>query len=459
MDPVFKTFKTLNGYYVFDRSRNAILKISEQEFELLNQNDRELIAQIQKKGYLNENRIKEIKHLNNDDLEFYLNNNMEKLIIQLTQNCNLKCSYCPYNGTYENRSYSNKKINLETIKKSIDYFLAHSQSTKQIAVAFYGGEPLLEMDLLKSAVEYIRQVSAGRDVYLTLTTNGTLLNDDNIEYFQQNEIYISVSLDGSKEFHDANRVFHNGKGSFDVIMEKLFHIKQKYPVFFSQLSINSVINTNNNLSCSIEFFNAEEVLDQVTLQMNKVSELNALNEVDYNEEFKMIDDYEVYKSFLNMLGSISDHHVSRLYQLHKGSVNIVYKTLRPFEIKGKELHVSGQCMPGVSRLMVDVEGNFYPCERVSEKSKIMNIGNVEQGIDVEKSRYLLNIGKLTEQDCINCFATNMCKMCIAWVDGDIELSVQKKRKHCDKVKKEIIKEIRLITILKELGYNFEGAQY
>lgn len=459
MNPIFKTFTTLKGYYVFDRGRNTILSISKQEYELLNQRDENTIRHFREHGFLEDHQIQSVKHPNSDQLEYYLANHLEKITIQLTQNCNLRCAYCPYTGGYENRSYSDKTISFETIKKGIDYLLSHSQYTEQVTVGFYGGEPLLEMDLLKKSVAYTKSVSAGRKIYFTLTTNGTLLRDENVEYFIENDIHVIISIDGAKEFHNANRVFENGTGSFDIIMKNLSRIKQKYPEFFSLLTVNSVISTNNDLACSNEFFNAEDVLEQISVDMNTVSEFNAKNAVEYDEKFKVVNDFEICKAYLNMLGKLSDRAVSKLYQMQSGKVNITYKTLRPFRLEGKEMHPGGQCIPGVSRLLMDVDGNFYPCERVSEKSQIMRIGNVNEGIDVEKSRYLLNIGKITEKECINCFASNLCRICISWIDGNTELSREKKLEHCKKMKKDAIEEIRIITILKELGYQFKGAEY
>lgn len=459
MNPVYKTFSTLNGFYVFDRGRNSILKITEQEFDLLNRKDPDTIIHFRNNGFLEDNLIKHIKHENSDQLEQYLENKLEKMTIQLTQGCNLKCSYCPYNGSYENRSYSNKKISLETIKKGIDFFLSHSRYTEQIAISFYGGEPLLEMELLKKSVEYARNAGGERKIHFNLTTNGTLFTDDIVEYLLENGIYVLLSLDGSKESHDKNRVYHNGNGSFDTIMRNLEHIQDKYPDFFSLLSVNAVIDPNNDFSGTNAFFNTSGLLSQVTVEMNTVSEFNIKDEVQYSEDFKVTNDYESCKAYLNMLGYLPEEPVSRLYQLQKGKVNIIYKTLRPFRMEGDTMHPGGQCMPGVSRLLLDVDGNFYPCERVSEESEIMKIGNVDDGIDMEKARYLLNVGRITEQECIGCYASNLCKICIAWVDGNTELSREKKLQHCRKMQQNVIKEIRVIAILKELGYRFEGSQF
>lgn len=459
MNPVYKTFSTLKGFYVYDRSTNSIISLEKDEFDLLNEKDEATIMQFRKKGYLDDNTIDRIRHHNTDYLEYYIHNNLEQIIIQLTQNCNLRCSYCAYMGGYDNRTYSNKTISLEAIRKGVDYLFAHAQNTKQISIGFYGGEPLLEMPLLKKAVEYIEEVKEGRNVRLGLTTNGTLLSDDNVEYFMEKDIHILISLDGAKEYHNANRVFPNGEGSFDVIMEKLSHIKEKYPVFFSKLSINSVISTDNDLACTNEFFNADQVLEQLVVNMNTINEYNAKTSIRYDEKFKTINDFETCKAYLYMLGKISPRHVSKLYRSNVGKAHGIHKVLKPYKMQGKEVHPGGPCLPGVARLMMDVDGNFYPCERVSEASEIMKIGHVDQGIDAEKAKYLLNVGTITEQECINCFAFNFCKACCACADGNTELSRDKKLAYCDRIRYSTLEDMKLITMLKEYNYNFEELAY
>lgn len=459
MNPIYKTFSTPKGFYVYDRSTNSIICLNKKEFDLLNENDEDVIMQFRNKGYLQDNTIEKIRHESTDYLDYYLCNNLEQLIIQLTQNCNLRCSYCPYMGGYDNRTHSDKSISMEIIQKGIDYLLAHSHNTKRISIGFYGGEPLLAMSFLRKAVEYTDEVREGRNILFTLTTNGTLLSDENVEYLIAKDFHVLISLDGAREYHNANRVFPNGQGSFDVIMEKLEHIKQKYPDFFSSLTINSVISTDNDLSCTNDFFNADQVLEQLTINMNTLNENNAKTAVQYDENFKMTNDFETCKTYLHMLGKISDRHVSKLYKSNVGKVHSFYKTLRPNKTTAKEMHPGGPCLPGVTRLLMDVEGNFYPCERVSEKSEIMRIGHVDHGIDAEKSKYLLNVGKVTEQECLNCFAFHFCITCCACADGGTELSKDKKLVYCNSVKQDVLENFRLITMLKEHHYNFEELAY
>ena len=94
----------------------------------------------------------------------------------------------------------------------------------------------------------------------------------------------------------------------------------------------------------------------------------------------------------------------------------------------------GPCIPGQRRLFIDVNGGFYPCERVSETSDAMNIGNVRDGFDFEKARSLLNISQLTEKQCKNCFALRHCNLCAKYCDNNGELSSELKLSNCKNVR-------------------------
>ncbi len=455
MLPVYKVFSTPKGYYMYDRSTNTIVKITREESEQLKKADVGMIAAFKTKGYLDENIIERVRHPALDYIEYRLNTALNHLIIQLTQNCNLRCTYCPYvSGDYQRR-HSNRTATLETIRKGVDFLLPRAQGGNNITFGFYGGEPLLEMPLLKNAVKYVEEVGEGREISFHLTTNGTLLSDEVVEYLIEKDVSVLLSLDGTKENHDINRVFPNGKGSFDIIMARLERIKDRYPDFFSRIMINSVIGTNVDLSCTNEFFNADQVMEQINVKRSLLNPNATAEKPVYSEGFKTVNSYEQFKVFLNMLGRISINSVSKLYYQDEGKWQTFYKTLMPYRIMKTELHPGGSCQPGITRLLMDVNGFFYPCERVNEQSQIMRIGHVDRGIDPQKVKYLLNVGVITEQECIGCFAFHFCRICCAQIDGNTALSRDKKLNSCESVKESVVQDMKVITILRELGYDFQ----
>ncbi len=100
-----------------------------------------------------------MEHPETEGLEYILENNLNTMALQLTQNCNLRCKYCVYSGNYENRKHSSLKMNKEIAYRAIDFFVRHSSDSEKLHLGFYGGEPLLEFELIKGCVEYIKKNS------------------------------------------------------------------------------------------------------------------------------------------------------------------------------------------------------------------------------------------------------------------------------------------------------------
>ena len=241
---VFKSFKTPKGFYMYDRNTNKILKVSQEEYEQLKEveagqrlfEEFAFKEKFQTRGFLKENIVEKIEHPELGLLEHYVNHRVNQLVLQVTQNCNLRCDYCVYSGKYDNRTHSSKIMSWDTAKKAMDYLIIHSDELDEIVIGFYGGEPLLNLELIKECVDYMSTHVEGKKVSYSITTNGTLLTPDIAEYLSKNKFNILISLDGSKKEHDANRKFANGKGSFDTIMSNLRNIKNHDPEFLHKIS-------------------------------------------------------------------------------------------------------------------------------------------------------------------------------------------------------------------------------
>ena len=153
-----------------------------------------------------------------------------QLILNVTEQCNLRCKYCIYSGEYETfRTHSSNKMNKDIMKKSINLFFNYIDEWELFnanilpIISFYGGEPLLERDFILEAINYIE--SFNKPVILGMTTNATLLTKNLIEELVSHNVVLFISMDGNQEVHDRNRVFPSGAGSFDYVFSKLKDIK------------------------------------------------------------------------------------------------------------------------------------------------------------------------------------------------------------------------------------------
>ena len=148
-------------------------------------------------------------------------NEIKALCLHICHDCNLRCKYCfADEGAYHSRR---EFMSLETAKKAIDFLIENSGNRKILETDFFGGEPLMNFDVVKQTVYYAKEQAAkrGKKFLFTLTTNGLLLSGDIADFLNEEMENVVLSLDGRKEVHDAVRKTANGKGSFDLVIDNL----------------------------------------------------------------------------------------------------------------------------------------------------------------------------------------------------------------------------------------------
>ena len=189
--PNIHLFKAANNGYCYDVNRNAVVRLNRKSFNALRDwindnkeiNDDATIQRLISEGYISNNYIGKIEHPMTAKAAELLANNIHMLILQVTQNCNLRCEYCVYSGSYINRHHSNKRMSFETARKAIDFYIQNSSQTDKLRFGFYGGEPTLEKELIEKCVDFIKLNARGKDTEFHITTNATLLDKEKMDFF------------------------------------------------------------------------------------------------------------------------------------------------------------------------------------------------------------------------------------------------------------------------------------
>jgi len=311
-DVVFKTFRTYKHPYVYDRHTNSLIRLSEDEYSELTQVEKgempaersSVIRKYQEQGMFMPNIVERIEHPGTIVVEHYLKARVKQLTLQVTQQCNLRCEYCIYSGVYNTRTHSNKRMSWETAKKAIDFFIARTTELAEITIGFYGGEPLLELDLIKRCVEYAKSKIEGKAIKFNVSTNGTLLVDNVVDYLVKNDFLLSVSLDGSKEEHDVTRKFENGEGSFDIIIGNMERLRIRYPEYDKKTSIMSTINPHADLGCTLEYFSTDELFNDKHVIFNQMNETGLDMALNYDKRHFEIRNYEYIKMLFASIGKL-----------------------------------------------------------------------------------------------------------------------------------------------------------
>lgn len=300
-------------------------------------------------------------------------------IIHLTEKCNLNCTYC-----YENKR--NKDISLEDIKNLIDYEISRKQ--KYSIIIFYGGEPLLQKNIIKDTIDYINSKNSKTDFYYGITTNGTQLDDDFIKYMKENKfINIAYSIDGMKETHDLNRKTIDGNGTFDIVEKNA----KKLLNSFDEVVAMSVI-TRNNLS---KLSNNVEYLINMGFKY-----INLL--FDYSQDWKDNDLYEIKKQY----NKIAEIYANKILQECDVEIPLIDEKIRTY-IKD-EYNCNEDCKLGMETINIGTDGNFYPCMQFVNNQNFI-IGTCKDGIDINARLSLIKNSKKENDICKNCAIRKRCK--------------------------------------------------
>jgi uncharacterized protein len=317
---------------------------------------------------------------------------LHALSLAIAQKCNLGCSYC-YAGQGDFGGPA-KNMPGETARRAVELLIGNRIRGERVNLAFLGGEPLANRPVLRSATEYAAGLAQDRGVNMTfsITTNGTLLTEEDAAFFERHGFAVTVSLDGLRETHDKQRPFKRGGGTFDVIMkrvEPLLAIQRQM-----QVSVRATVSPGNiKLRESLDYFlgiGFHSVGFSPLLRSpagrgemgsaDLAQLLEAMVECGLEFERRLICG-ERY-SFSNM--------VNAMRELHRG-------THRPYP-----------CGAGAGYLGVSADGELAACHRfVGDDQGAM--GDLSSGINPERqSRWLAERHVNRQQPCAGCWARYLC---------------------------------------------------
>lgn len=459
--PFIKLIRSPRAYYFFDVNKNQIVRIPEGTYHNLEQilngesvQEDGTVRRLREMGYLSDFHVKEMEHPLTERLPELLDSKMKLLILQITQSCNFRCSYCIYSNDYNERQrgHSAKSMSMETAKAAIDYFTAHSAETASVTIAFYGGEPLLEFEKMRQLIAYAKEKMPERQIRFTFTTNASLLTPEITAYCAENNIDFMVSIDGPEKIQNINRRFAaDGKGSYRQVTENMRYVQEHYPEYFKKLSVNMVMDQQNDYDEIESLYNEPVWGDLDFCYSSYIDDVYSLEKTVFTEDFHKKNEYHKFLGYLEYMetGEYTGRNV-----IVKQDINYLKNLKDKFterkSLPEKSSH-SGPCVPGQTKLFVNVEGDFYACERVSEKSECMKIGSVRDGINLEAAERLLNICRLGVDSCRECWAFAHCTQCIRHVDDGGRLSGALKQSYCKGVRRGLKQAILDYIMVKECG--------
>ncbi len=317
---------------------------------------------------------------------------VKALCLHIAHDCNLACRYCfAEEGEYHGRR---ALMSYEVGKKALDFLIANSGNRQHLEVDFFGGEPLMNWDVVKRLVEYGRsqEKEHNKKFRFTLTTNGVLLNDEIMEFCNKEMSNVVLSLDGRKEVNDHMRPFRNGKGSYDLIVPKF----QKFAELRADKDyfVRGTF-TNKNLDFG------EDVLHYADLGFKKMSMEPVVAEPT--------EDYAIREEDLPQILAEYDRLAAEYVKRHKEGRGFTFfhfmVDLKQGPCVAKRL--SG-CGSGTEYLAVTPWGDLYPCHQFVGKEEFL-LGNVDTGVTntaIRDEFKLCNV--YAKEKCKDCFARFYC---------------------------------------------------
>lgn len=388
-----KKYAYLNNAYIVISLNDLSYKVFQQHNKYEDLNIDEL-----KSFNFNIDRINKIKEVYNKlknygifncnytNLDF-LNKNLKNQIyntatIFLTDKCNLKCIYC-----YED-SNGHTFIDKKVITKTLE-FLKENSYDKKININLFGGEPLLSIDLIKFLLNESSRLGIKNRVNYSITTNGTIMNNEIFNILKENNISIALSLDGNKSQQNINRPFKNGSSSFEVIDK---NIENYFKKLKEKIVVKSTITKNNK--------NLKDIYNQVEKYDFDVSIINL---AITNDENIKLSDLE-FEDIVKISTLIANDYVYKVINNIKcpapSFITMWLTQMYP------NLRRNSYCGINDNAIAIDTYGNIYACHRfVGMKNMILGniISNDSLKLNDKREKYLIQ-----NENCENCWCKNIC---------------------------------------------------
>ena len=319
------------------------------------------------------------------------------LVLNVTSKCNLSCTYCYEYGEDKIVEASRKPrfMNEETARQSVDFMFAEAGDSPMVHLTFFGGETLLNFKVLRSALAYAKEraTTLGKAVDTSLTTNATLLREEIIDWIVENDVGVTVSIDGDKEQQDTFRVFNNGMGSYDVILPNIRMLLERHrtrPVGAR------VTLTKQNLDVESIYRHLRDELGFWEVGFAPVT-------TSWQRDYAIQEDG--FEAMLGQFQRLADEWLQyALSGRHHGFSN-VRDTVEEIH---KGMSKAYPCGAGLGLMGVATDGDVALCHRFAG-SDSHKIGSVTEGVDRAKQEDFLTRHHIANKtDCSTCWARPIC---------------------------------------------------
>ena len=317
---------------------------------------------------------------------------VKALCLHIAHTCNLNCEYCfASQGKYQGER---AVMSFEVGKRAFDWLIENSGSRRNLEVDFFGGEPLMNFEVVKQLVAYARSIEKqhNKNFRFTLTTNGLLIDDDVIEFANKEMSNVVLSLDGRKEVHDRYRVDYNGNGSFDKIVpkfQKLVKARDNKNYYMRGTFTHQNPDFLKDIEVMLDLGFTELSMEPVVCSAGDPAELTP------EDMTVVMEQYEKLAELMLKRDKEGKPFTFYHYMIDLTGGPCIYK------------RISG-CGSGTEYMAVTPWGDLYPCHQfVGDEA--FKLGDIWQGVtNIETQNSFAECNVYARKECRDCWARLYC---------------------------------------------------
>lgn len=471
--PIIKMLRTKSNQYLYDTGTNRIYLCSPIEYQLIeNLANKSLRDALDIRQYTctPDEFVTSLKHINDlmnennilkatrirlrepNQIDASIHNSLGQIILETTERCNLRCRYCVYDKSFnQKRNHGHRDMSLDIAYRAIDHLANSSSMKERVAISFYGGEPLLRFPFIRECVLYAKKRITENKLIFSLTTNGTLMTRKMAAFFSNSGFGVHVSIDGPQEIHNKNRIYPNHRGSYLNTKRAMKYLVDTY----SEENIERIsMSMVYSLPYSTEKMGRIAALwDEPWLPKNigfsfsycqnsfAPSQWKSLG-IDYSAINWAIEKYlEAYRLGLKPHPLAAQFLDKKLAMIHQR--NIYNKQIQ-------EAALNACCLPATRKIFFSVDGTMYLCERIGSAPEI---GNISNGLDIDKAKriYISEYRIKSEARCSSCWCSRLCDICYVQSYYNGKYDSHYRDYHCDMQKTISEIYLKLYCLLIEIN--------
>jgi len=378
----------------------------------------------------------------------YLSQTPRKMMLLVSQTCNLRCVYCyAIEGNFAD---TGRLMSLARAQDAIRFLDRRSGRRRSMTVTLFGGEPLTNFAMIRDLVPWAKAYAAsvGKRIHFTITTNGTLLSDEVIDFLIAHEFSVMVSLDGPRDVQNHNRPNVAGAGSFDLAAPRIQRLLERHQ-HPESIKVRATMTHQFHDTAALAGFFASFGFRRIGLGANVGF---AFDKGPY--DLTANDRDEIY---CQTEALIHETGLARIRRYERAAYNPLASALLSLhKLKGKRgPKPKIGCGVGRNDQAVDVDGKLYPCHRYVGMTTY-EIGNIYDGLDQRKLEEYYRRVLGAHAVCDDCWATRWCAgHCAQYLSHTAGHVVAPDTAACDTIRRNVERSIALYDLLSSEGLDWE----